>query len=511
MKKIIKIIIGIVVFLIIACFVATGVLLYNLYDDTNNTPTDIATNNYSTEELINRELTYSFDDSSDIYFELDEKDLNEILYSLSKKFNHMYFKGLGAYVKFEADGSITVELPIQSYFYKTCIKGKLKITLENDTFIFQIIDAKAGRVDFANSFIHNTITRHLKDDEIENNLKMEGFSCDINLSELTISMTKNQILEYLKTFKEKDNNMALYIVLADFCLKNPDVFEFVLNNNTFGFIIHTDKICYNDARDGKIINELQLDEVKTKVNSLVGAKVNYKNVSAVYNYYIGGYEELDDENKAKIDLLGLSKDEKGIKQTKDSSFKEIMNEHLTNAFKDNIFDLGLSKPVISLSENDLNNIFASADFVGNTFAFCSNDNSGYICLESLYCDIKDNFMCISLIVNINGIRLSVKANMSAMPDKGLMLNCSVDSMSLGQIELNDEYVGALLSYLENILAQQNFIKIDSENKIFTITLEDSLNSSEPLIAFIISGFTNRDISLVDKSNGNGEVQLILSK
>ena len=37
------------------------------------------------------------------------------------------------------------------------------------------------------------------DDEIENNLKMEGFSCDINLSELTISMTKNQILEYLKT------------------------------------------------------------------------------------------------------------------------------------------------------------------------------------------------------------------------------------------------------------------------------------------------------------------------
>ena len=68
MKKIIKIIIGIVVFLIIACFVATGVLLYNLYDDTNNTPTDIATNNYSTEELINRELTYSFDDSSDIYF-----------------------------------------------------------------------------------------------------------------------------------------------------------------------------------------------------------------------------------------------------------------------------------------------------------------------------------------------------------------------------------------------------------------------------------------------------------
>ena len=120
-------------------------------------------------------------------------------------------------------------------------------------------------------------------------------------------------------------------------------------------------------------------------------------------------------------------------------------------------------------------------------------------------------MCISLIVNINGIRLSVKANMSAMPDKGLMLNCSVDSMSLGQIELNDEYVGALLSYLESILAQQNFIKIDSENKIFTITLEDSLNSSEPLIAFIISGFTNRDISLVDKSNGNGEVQLILSK
>ena len=108
MKKIIKIIIGIVVFLIIACFVATGVLLYNLYDDTNNTPTDIATNNYSTEELINRELTYSFDDSSDIYFELDEKDLNEILYSLSKKFNHMYFKGLGAYVKFEADGSITL-------------------------------------------------------------------------------------------------------------------------------------------------------------------------------------------------------------------------------------------------------------------------------------------------------------------------------------------------------------------------------------------------------------------
>ena len=47
---------------------------------------------------------------------------------------------------------------------------KLKITLENDTFIFQIIDAKVGRVDFANSFIHNTITRHLKDDEIENNL-----------------------------------------------------------------------------------------------------------------------------------------------------------------------------------------------------------------------------------------------------------------------------------------------------------------------------------------------------
>lgn len=499
--KLLKWILSGIGFILFTIIVLVIVFIILIHDDTNNTIEDIKNNNYEATQVYSREMTEAMYTSDDFVFELDEYELNEVLYSYVKNIDYMMIEGKGVYLTFEEE-NIKVEFPISIYGFKTCIKGNLKITEENGTFKFVINDAKIGKVSFVSFYTKMMFLNFINDKKIEEKLSQNGVHMDIDSKELSITMTKENILNTLSDLI-KDDELSIIPILADLCLDNSELVEFNLNkNNRIGFTIHMQKLLYDETRDDNILYPINLEEAKESAISKLGS-VNYKNISSYMNYYINGYNSLTDEEKVLLEGVEIDKNKKAITHSTANTIADVI-------YKQEPTDITsvLSGFYVSVNEDQFDSIFSSQELIGKTIAFCSDTNVGYITVETLYTEIIDNELGIHLVINVAGKRMVLSIFLGANEQKGLNFECDVTKLSIGGYELDKKYTASLLEYLKKLLDEESkWITINSENEKITLNFSEIFLDT-PVFSHIIND--NTKISLNSKENGNGELRIKFS-
>ena len=486
---------GFIIFLLIALVVVFFILIH---DDTNNTLQDIINNNYEASQVYSREMTEAMYSSDDFVFELGEYELNEILYSYVKNIDYMMIEGKGCYLTFDNE-CILVEFPISIYGFKTCIKGNLTISEENGTFIFDVNDAKIGKISFVSMYSKMMFLNFINDKKIEEDLSKNGIYLDIDSKELSITMTKENILSTLSSLI-KDDELSIIPILADLCLDNNELVEFNLNkNNRVGFTVHMAKLLYNEDRDGNILYPIDIEEAKASAVSKLGS-INYKNISAYMNYYINGYNSLNDDEKSLLEGVEIDKNKNAITHSTTSTIADIIYSQEPDNLSDILLDF-----YVSVSEDDFDSIFASQEMIGKTIAFCSDTNVGYITVESLYTEIIDDELAVHLIINIGGKRIVLSIFLEGNEQKGLDFECDVKRLSIGNYVLNEKYTSSLLEYLKKLLDEETqWITINPEGEKIILNFQEIFLDT-PVFSYIIN--ENTSISLNSNADGCGDLRI----
>lgn len=500
----------IVVGAILAIIIGLGTyLIINVSDNTNNTKTDVINRDISLEEFLNTKLTTSLKDANikdSLDVLLSEEDMNTLAYALCKGINVKGLNILGTYCKYEDDG-IYLEIPVKYVGVQTCLKVKLKITFEDSKLKLDIKEARLGNLDSSSWLIRTFVLTKSLQSNIVSSLREEGIFVSLDLKDLSATISTKEIVDTINNVFKNDPNAKLFSFIADFCLNNEDTIKFVFGqDNLYGVKINTSLMGYSAVRDGDLNGTIDFSGAKAKTLNLLGDKVNYSNVSVVYNYYANGYEALDEESKKVIDDLGLSKDEKGLKPETVITVFDLLfaqrNNHSTS-----IIDLLTNIQLISLTDKQVDSVFTFLDFVGFSIAFTDGSDIAYITLEELDVFFDNNFMAVNLIVNLNGKRLVAHIDSNVPDNKLTKITAEITNLRLGEKELSGRYSTELMDYLVDILEGEKWITPDSSSMTITMDLKEILSQIKELSRLL--NICNSTSTRVRRTT-NGYIEIVLN-
>lgn len=512
MKKFFK---GILIFILIIVLLAGGILAFvyfSIKDDTDNTPASIKENAYSNQYVLSREIADSFSgDSEDISIALNGREINEIIYGIVKDINIPSLTFKGAYSYFDDDNDLNIELPLNiNNMIDTNVKLKLELERDNVYHYFQmsVMEGKVGSLSVTNAIIKWGLSQFKVEEEIEKALTSNGIECDVNLKNFSFKITDEQILNLISTKLKDDENLNLYSMLAELCLLNTNLVEFKFNQSKyFSFVIKASNMKYVSSRDGTIDYPIDYDSIMTIMKQDLNTKINYENVNSVYNYYVVGYDNLEEADKEVISSLGYDTTYGGIRTSSYSTMKDvILNQEPSSTQIAKALLQG--KYEVKVNENQFNAIFASRDFIGKSIAFASTQNIGYLSIESLYIDIGDDSFKLNIVLNINGRRVILSALFQTPVSSSFTIDATLFHLILGSIDIDTKYFPSILTYLQGVLEDEDWINIDPTNNKIQMNLEKIISSSS-----IFSGttFTNyissKELSFKDNTSNGGELVL----
>jgi len=462
MKKIFK---RLIILLFCIIIVTVGVLIYLIIDDTNNTNKDIINNNISLDLAIAHNVYESIDDissSGEVMINLDEYDINEILYALSKDIDLGVFKVNSMYIELTSD-RYRFCAPVSCFGINSLISGNLKIYEIDEIINIEISDIYVGKLHIDTPILgifnlKEKIINLLNDYYIDGYFDADGIKASIsrkNLGLLIEQLTKDSLYHGLI--------MALYnVFMIDTNIVNIDV----IRPNYFNISID---LAYFEGIKSEEFNSINDYSYYLLSNNYI----DILDVNLIGNYHVNGYERLNDLDKERIvNLLSQYQDEKDIKGydgliKKDNislssillSQLEVNPDYLIPGFK--------------ISDTDINGILSMLEFIGFTYVFTDYKNfkSAYIVIERLYTVIGDDSIDLFLDININGYVITINVGLTAKESQLVLIEANVNDVYLGNYKLNDENVNYLFNFLTKILVV-DFIKtdIDDLSIIFDFTV-----------------------------------------
>lgn len=459
MRAIFKLIGYLFVFIFIAVLGLSVYVVVQVSDSADNTIVSVRENNLSTKEVLSREMCISLDSvssDSDFVFMLDELDMNELLFSFVEPLNKSGVYVSGAYFEYRDSDKLHLEVNGKVGFFSSRLQGTLKVEFVEKNLVFKLIDASLGNLEVINNFIVKSLIRSLK---IPNE---DSLNCSIDLDNLTISFSENNVLSIIDSFVNSDSKY-LYNLLVHIAFSNDGIVDFCFGENgKLGFVLHSTNL----VNEGYVSYGLNLDSADIKALSLYKeSKANLDNLSSVFNYYVLGYDSLSSYDKAIVDELNLSDKENGVKDFTKVKFNDIIASKI-EGISSNKIDL--------LTEDDFNLIFASLDMIGTSFAFSDSNKISYISIESLTSDISNNKLVFHLAINLNGFRTYLSVDFIQKSSHDLSMTLGVESIRFGNISLDDNSKNYFIRYLSMVLENEDWISFDNNDDLL---LNFSFNSS----------------------------------
>ena len=507
MKKVLKIfLIGLgVLFLLL--LIAAIVFALEVGDDTDNTIPAVREADLDTETIIQREIVRALDDAGekdDIAFLLDEYTMNELLYSIVSRLEVPLATPIGAYAAYDEDGALQVEIPVKlAGAVRTCIKAGVKITYTDQVLRIKLENAFVGHFSCTSGIIHALIFNGKNEKNWQNALNDAGICCTLDLDDLTFSTTSAEISETIENLTKEDPNRLLYALLSDLCLNSPDMLEFSFGENQrYGVTVHADVLSYDAATDGTISYPLDIGSAAESTAALIGKGLTSENASSVLHYYAAGYGALSDVEKEAVDALGLPKNNgMGVRSIPALTMVKVLADQASGP----IASITNLAPTLIVSERNLNTIFAGLNVIGAGTVFCCGDKIAYVALESVNVTLDDQVLRACIVLNVNGKRLCGYVDTICPDSERMALNAQISELRLGKKVINEARTSLFLRYLNGVLASENWISADAEERILTLDLEAVLSGMNEYKALLK---LNSRISMHCRKASQGEVQLV---
>ncbi|MBE6143235.1 MAG: hypothetical protein E7177_04540 [Erysipelotrichaceae bacterium] len=469
-----------------------GLLAYMVIDNTS-----YINENYENNELditlpiydLVEEALHNTSSTNQIKFVLDPEKLDYILYSvinsLEEQIQPININGS----KVECiDGIYYLKVSLGYQSINTVVDLELDFEEQNDTFTIFIKDLKLGKLGLNNNFVHSIID-NIDISQVIKTLEQNKIYCSLDLKTLSVSITKQNLIDMVKENTISNPHKQLINVLLDIYKNNQNLYEFETENNV-SFILDLLDFKYNELYG--IPTEIGLNNVDIlSENLLANSLINQSQVDIVFFYLLNGYASLENEEKSIIDNLDLT----SVGIYSNSSYKGLLiknnltlKEHISSTSLD--YTLGDTSLSLVIEEPIMNSIIQNSEMIGSTFAF-GHSNQGkeeyhnkvsFIGTEHLILDFIKDKIELDFILNVNGCRLGVHADFTTLPHSGLIVEGNLNSLSLGNIQLNEEQKINLLNYM-NTLFHEDYISISSNEQKIKLDFSNLIFENETIRNF----------------------------
>ena len=505
MKKLIKIILGIVIGIIVLALIILTILFFVVRDSTEIVPEHANVDKAVTPSLVlNTELekaTHNVSTTKNVDLLLDETALEYLFLSIVKQINmqdeDMGISGVDVDVENE---TYNVELGAKLFFYRTVFRCGLSFEETSDAFVIHLENLKAGSLNLLT--IGKPFTIFINTDDIEKGLAENNIYCKVNLSDYTITFTKDNIKKMLSDSLGEDQR-ELVNVLCDIFLSNKDILELNLGkDNLLGAILHLQMIKYNASEKGALPYSYNFLDLAQKTNTLLSNNIiSLEEVNTAYKFLVNGYDAFDDdaEGKAIIDKTDFSsvginskKTYEGIMNKSEENSSAIIAKHvresLAMSLEQMIINRGFS---LTITDDVLTEALKKTPVVGFSYSFANDETKdvGYIVVEQLNMICLDNQIVIDLIININGEQIYIEIKLdTAENSAGLSLTGTINSISIGSKQLSEENNLALIRYLNTATSDIEWIEVNPQdtvqNSTITLNFTQILNNDTTISSFI---------------------------
>ncbi len=423
-----------------------GTVIGLLSDDTNDTNTAIAEKNVTLEDALVHQAVCALENTSDdraVTLRLNEYDMNEILYAVSKGIEIDGVEIISIYVKFYPD-EYKIFIPVKILGIKSLVSGNLKLYEVENVIHAQIHDMKIGNLGsgsieaalgaFEKSIISALeklhITSVVEGDSVRAEISRENLA--LMIGELTEeSPSRGLILAVYDLFMLRTNSVSLNLDIPEEC-------SVVVDFSTFG---------------GS--SSEQFDSFRPTVSGYVSNGIaNKDNLNPLSKYYVNGYERLKDEEKEQVDTAfapfmsveAIAAHKGLIKRA--GTLENVFNLLVRDPFE-NVFAGLLGGSLLNISGDSVSDVLGCIDLVGLTVPLVSyRDNSTtYIIIQSMRANIFDGGLTISVEVNANGFVLPVSVTVAVAPSPLTGITGVLTGISVGTVSL----VGEDLVYMHNYL------------------------------------------------------------
>lgn len=469
-----------------------GFLAYMVIDNTSYTNEKYENENLDITlpifDLVEESL-HDTNSTNQIKFVLDPDKLDYILYSVldSVKEQIQIININGSKVEC-INGIYYLKVSLGYQKINTVIDLELDFLEENDTFTIFVKDLKLGKLGLNNQIFHKIID-NIDISQVLDALEDNKIYCSLDLKTLSISITKQNLLDMIKENTFSNPHNKLINVLLDIYENNSSLYKFETENYV-NFTLNLQELKYNEKFG--IPSDIGLNAVDLLSETLLSNSIiNTNQVNTVFFYLLNGYSSLSEEEKGIIDQIDFS----SVGISNNSSYKgKLIKSDLT--LKDHIsskpldYTLGDTSLDLVIEEPIMNSIIQNSELIGTTFAF-GHSNQGeekyhnkisYISTEHLILDFIKDKIELDFILNVNGCRLGVHAGFTTLPHSGLIIEGNLHSLSIGNIQLTDEQKINLLSYM-NSLFVEDYISISSNEKKIKLDFSNLIFENETIRNF----------------------------
>lgn len=484
--------------LLLICVITLGVvLIINLSDDSNITNNLIIDNPKTNSMILNTRLqegSKNVNDNEVCDFKLNEEDLEYLFNSIISniEFSNTAFSFTGSNVDV-IDERYTLQISGKFSSFKSVITSNIDLKEKDNSFIISLNTLKLGKVNLRG--IGKTLLSFVDEKKLEENLFKANIYCTIDLTNLTISFSKENIQKMLLNSLKDSESYQLFDVLIDIILYNDNLLSFNLGlNNMLGFSLYLSSLKTTKTYDFSY----DFEEIKNKCEQLLkNSIITYENVNYCFNYLVNGYNRIDDKTKQlieKIDFSSVGIDNillyEGIINNSVKDLSQIVNESINftidNVSSNNKFD-------IKISDSSLNFIIQNKiDFIGYSYAFTNANNNeiGYFVFEQINIICKENKLYLDLVCNLNNLKLFVEIEVNCKNENdGLKIIGTISTISLGNNLLTENQKNKLIKYFNNSFNKIDWISFDSLTNSVSIDMTNAFLSNQT-INTIIATYTN---------------------
>ena len=531
MKKLFKILFGLIGTILLLIIVAVVVVVILLYDTTNNMNQDIIDADKSSTEVI-QDATYDAlettkDDNSTLSFGFTEYSMNELLYSLTKGLSEQIqvLEIKGVYSEYNEDGSFTLNAPLELYSFKSRLSAKIKVKDTNESISLTLSDLKLGKISSSNFIIKKIIDEALDPQIIEDAIN-DNSDIDVDVTyddgKLSLSIMNNDFFSLIQDNFADDGELGgMVSTLVDVAKNNPDLYDVSFDSNIKGFKINLSYLESEVDSDYSFEVRCNMDKdensVVANVETLLKAStITEDQLNAVINYLVRGYDALESNEQVIIDAVDLSSI--GISNSDKKTHKGIVERDdgdLSEYIENNMPTLSISNPEaeIKISNKQLNALVDDEAFIGTTTAFTNtNLDVNYITIGNVY--IKTSVGTINdtdtteygkldafVIIDLNGKEIQAHLALHTVTaGSNYKLTTYLDSINMGNITLTSDQAFSIFSDLNDMLGIEGFMTLNTVDRSILLDFTEYFAASPTAVAADDLGITNT-LSIKEDENG----------
>lgn len=471
-------------------------------------------------------------DDGNIDFKISEKDFNQLLIpTINENLTPAASQFLRGFYLDITDDKYNFVIGIKEN-YVNIFKTKIVLitelehiisqNIEEDMFVFRIVDLKLGNINNMMSFGKTLLRNFGADTFIQDFFRMSGLNIQLDLDNNCMTYLTHQLVEdVLKMIGQQDEQFMTIF---------NSVIELTMQNHSFGFDFYTDETLelYLDLQrfsenDRFVYDEtspVDLDLEKHMEDLLVLIKnhiVTVEDAGKLLHYLIHGYEHTDDSNREFVDNLDLSiigiHDVHGYEGDKFPDEVSLTDE-ATSQIKKAVLSQG---HLASVSESFLNDMVSSSSVMGYSLLIPGkdiegNDKLAYLTIDKFYINLQNDKLSAVARMNINGYHtyliFDYVEDLSNTDHTKIVLNPV--NIYFGEIEAPQNLISTFYTILSEAFSEIENASFDKNTGAIEIAFQEAFDEAGNFE--IIKNYGEPIISIKGNDlTSDGEISLDIAK